>query len=153
MIGHLYTTSIGSQAQTAAKTLIEIAAPADAVVLVERLSIKQTSFDTSENLGTKVARIDTTGTGTATTPEPFQVGNPAAGSTVKTDHTIEPTYTSGAVLVERGFNLLAGFHWFVRSDDDYIVISPSGLLGLAIDVAPTGSTSMHYALSYREVGG
>ena len=60
MIGRLYTVSIGSQAQTAAKTLIEIASAADSVTLVERLSISQTSFDTSENLGTKTQRITTT---------------------------------------------------------------------------------------------
>lgn len=80
MIGRLYTVSIGSQAQTAAKTLIEIASAADSVTLVERLWINQTSFDTSENLGTKTQRITTTGTGTATVPEPLQAGDAAFGS-------------------------------------------------------------------------
>ena len=53
MQGRMYTVAIGSQAQTAAKTLIEVASAADSVTLIERIWIKQTSFDTSENLGTK----------------------------------------------------------------------------------------------------
>ena len=83
MIGRLYSIAIGSQAQTTAKTLLEIASAADSVTLVERFSLGQTSFDTSENLGIKVQRITTTGTGTASTPIPLAVGDAAFGGVVE----------------------------------------------------------------------
>lgn len=153
MIGQLYTVAIGSQAQTAAKTLIEIAAPSDAVVLVERLWLKQTSFDTSENLGVKVQRITTTGTGTATTPEPLQVGSVAFGGTVETNSTIEPTYTAGTEIIEDGFNVLSGYIWTPANDDEIMVISPSALLGFSLDVAPSASMNFSYGCVIREVGG
>lgn len=153
MIGQLYTVAIGSQAQTAAKTLIEIAAPSDAVVLVERLWLKQTSFDTSENLGVKVQRITTTGTGTATTPEPLQVGSAAFGGTVETNSTIEPTYTAGTEIIEDGFNVLSGYLWTPANDDEIMVISPSALLGFSLDVAPSASMNFSYGCTIREVGG
>ena len=153
MIGQLYTVAIGSQAQTAAKTLIEVAAPSDAVVCVEREWIKQTSFDTSENLGTKTQRVTTTGTGTATTPEPLQVGSAAFGGTVETNSTVEPTYTAGTEILEEGFNVLSGFLWTPANDDEVIVISPSALIGMNLDVAPSGSMNFSYGMTIREIGG
>ena len=54
MIGRVYTVAIGAEAHTAADTLIEIAAPSDAVVLIERAYISQSSQDTSENLACKI---------------------------------------------------------------------------------------------------
>jgi len=153
MQGRLYSVAIASQAQTAAKTLIEIASAADSVTLVERLWIKQTSFDTSENLGTTVQRITTTGTGTATTPVPLAVGDAAFGGVVETNCTIEPTYTAGTVLIEDGFNVLSGFLWTPANDDEIIVISPSALLGMNLDVAPSASMNFSYGCTLREIGG
>lgn len=153
MIGRMYTIAIGSQAQTAAKTLIEIASPSDAVTLVERLYIFQTSFDTSENLGTKFQRITTTGTGTASVPEPKQVGDAAYGGTVETNSTIEPTYTAATELLECGFNVLSGFLWTPANDDEVIAISPAALAGMNLDVAPSASMNFSYGCTIREIGG
>ncbi len=153
MIGRMYAVGIASQAQTAAKTLIEIAAPADSVVFIERLYISQTSFDTSENLGTTVQRISSTGTGTATTPRPLQAGDAAFGGTVETNATIEPTYDANGVLYESGFNVLSGFLWTPANDDEVLVLSPSALLGVNLDVAPSASMNFSYGATLREIGG
>jgi len=153
MIGQLYSVAIGSQAQTAAKTLIEIAAPSDAIVMVERLWLKQTSFDTSENLGVLVQRVTTTGTGDANTPEPFQVGSAAFGGTTKTNFSIEPTPTASTEIIEDGFNVLSGYLWTPANDDEVIVISPSALIGFSLDVAPSASMNFSYGCTLREVGG
>lgn len=152
MIGRYYTIAIGSQAQTASKTLIEVAAASDSVVIIERMSITQTSFDDSQNLGTKLERITTTGTGTSTTPNPVQVGDSAFGGTVETNSTVEPTY-SGTVLIESGFNVLSGFLWTPANDDQVFVISPSGLAGMNLDVAPSASMNFSYEMYIREIGG
>ncbi len=153
MIGRMYAVGIASQAQTAAKTLIEVAAPADSVVFVERLYITQTSFDTSENLGTTIQRITTSGTGTATTPRPMQAGDAAYGGVVETNATIEPTYDANGVLYESGFNVLSGFLWTPANDDEVFVVSPSGLVGMNLDVAPSASMNFSYGASLREIGG
>lgn len=153
MIGRMYAVGIASQAQTAAKTLIEVAAPADSVVFVERLYITQTSFDTSENLGTTIQRITSSGTGTATTPRPMQAGDAAYGGVVETNATIEPTYDANGVLYESGFNVLSGFLWTPANDDEVFVVSPSGLVGFNLDVAPSASMNFSYGASLREIGG
>ena len=152
MIGRLYTVAIGSQAQTAAVTLIEIASAADSVTLLERASVKQTSFDTSENLGVKIEDISTTGTGTGTTPNPYQEGDAAFGGVVETNASIEPTY-SGTVLWEDALNVLSGFLWTPANDDEVFVISPSQLLGIMLDVSPSGSMNFSYGCTIREIGG
>ncbi len=152
MIGRIYSVAIGSQAQTAAKTLIEVLSAADSATLIERMHIGQTSFDTSENLGVKVEDITTTGTGTATTPRPFMEGDAAFGGTVETNSTIEPTY-SGTVFVEQGFNVLSGFEWTPANDDQMICISPSQLAGMSLDVTPSASMNFSYTMVLREIGG
>lgn len=153
MIGRMYGVGIASQAQTAAKTLVEVAAPADSVVFIERAYIKQTSFDTSENLGSTFQRISSSGTGTATTPRPLQSGDAAYGGTVETNATIEPTYDAAGVLVEEGFNVLSGLLWTPANDDEVMVISPSLLWGMNLDVAPSASMNFSYGVTIREIGG
>ena len=152
MIGRLYTMAIGAQAQTAAKTLMEIAAPSDSVVILERAYVKQSSFNTSENSACKIQRITTTGTGTAHVPRPLQVGDSAFGGTCKTNMSAEPTYTADKELYEDGFNCLSGFLWTPASDDEVIALSPSGLIGIMLDVAIT-SMNLHYGCTIREIGG
>lgn len=152
MIGMLYSVAIANQAQTTAKTLVEIASPSDAVTLFERYWITQSSFDTSENLGSTFQRIATTGTGTATTPRPFSAGFAAYGGTVETNSTIEPIYGT-PVLLELGFNVLSGLLWTPANDDEVISISPSTLAGFNLDVAPSGSMNFSYGCTIREVGG
>lgn len=152
MIGRVYGVAIGAQAQTAAKTLIEVASAADAVTVIERISVTQSSFDTSENLNIKVEDITTTGTGTATTPNPYSEGDSAFGGVVETNSTIEPTY-SGTVLWEEGFSVLSGFLWTPANDDEGFVIAPSQLTGVRLDVAPSASMNFSYGCTLREWGG
>lgn len=152
MIGNMYAIAIGAQAQTASKTLMEHAAPSTSITIVERLYCSQNSFDTSENLGIKVQRITTTGTGTTTTAVPNMASAPAAGGTQKTNDTIEPSYTATTVLYQQGFNVLSGFLWTPANDDEVFVIAPSGLLGTMLDVAPSGSMNFSYGCTFRQIG-
>jgi hypothetical protein len=155
MMGRLYSASIPNEAQTTAKTLVEIAAAADLIVTLERMWISQSDFDTSENLGVKVEDETTTGTGTTfTAPLPFPLVTSDTPSTavVKTNFTIEPTY-SGGIYLTQGFNVLSGWLWTPANDDEVIVISPSQLAGIRLDVAPSGSMNFSYGLIYREIGG
>lgn len=152
-IGQLYAVAIAAEAHTDADTLVEIASPADAVTILERAYISQSTFDTSENLSAKVQRITTTGTGTSTTPVALQAGSAAYGGTVKTNLTVEPTYTASTELVQQGFNVLSGWLWTPASDDEVIVVSPSALVGVMLNTVPSASMSFSYGVTIREVGG
>jgi hypothetical protein len=149
----MYGVGIASQAQTAAKTLLEVLSAADSVTFIERAYIQQTSFDTSENLGSTAQRITTTGTGSAAVPVPFQLGDAAYGGAVETNSSAEPTYTASTVLWDQGFNVLSGLLWTPANDDEVIVISPSALVGVNLDVAPSASMNFSYGCTLREIGG
>ncbi len=153
MIGRMYTLNVANEAQTVAVTLMELLAPADAIVSVERIQITQTSFDTSENLGTTVQRITTTGTGAAVVLRPLEAGSPAAGVTSETNHSAEPTYDAAGILLEQGWNVLSGMLWTPANEDELLVLSPSGLLGINLDIAPSGTMNFSYMLTARESGG
>jgi len=154
MIGRMYGFGIEAQAQTTAKTLMEVASAADGVTLLERANIGQSSFDTSENLSARIQRITTTGTGTdsSTGVEPFQVGDAAFGGVLETNSTIEPSYTALSVLVSQGFNCLSGWLWTPANDDEVVVISPSALVGIKLNTTATSMT-FDYGCTIREIGG
>lgn len=152
MIGNAYTTSISAQAQTAAKTLIEIAAPSTGIVYIQRMQIGQRTFTSSEQLEAKVQRVTTTGTGTANTPAKNSSLSPAASSTVKTNMTAEPTYTSGTVQMNDAFSVLTGWLWTPGSDDELIIIPPSGLIGMMLNKAPSTSMDFNYKMNFVETG-
>ena len=155
MIGNLYTLAVGAQAQTAAKTLIELTAAASAVLLLERAYISQNSFDTSENLGCKIQRITTPGTGTdsiaAAVPTQAQTAAMVAGA-VKTNLTIESTYTANKINLQQGFNVLSGFLWTPANDDEVFAIAPSALIGIMLDIAPSASMNFSYGCTFRQIG-
>lgn len=151
-IGRLYVVAVAAEAHTDADTLIEIASPADAITILERAYISQSTFDTSENLSAKVQRITTTGTGSAYTARALEAGSPAYGGTVKSNMTVEPTYTASTQLIEQGFNALSGWLWTPASDDEVIVISPSALLGVMLNTVPSASMSFNYGCTIREIG-
>ena len=153
MIGRLYTLSVANEQQTAAVTLMEITCPADAIATIERIYITQSSFDTSENLGSTTQRVSTTGTGTATTLRPVEVGSPAAGVTAKTNMSAEPTYDANGILLELGFNVLSGLLWTPANEDELLTLSPSGIVGINLDVAPSGAMNFSYGCTVREAGG
>jgi len=153
MIGRLYSIAETEASVSTAHTFVEIASAADSVTLLERAWMGQSSFDTSENLEAKIMRIGVTGTGTALVPEPFQVGDAAFGGVCEVKATIEPTYTAVSELVIQGFNVLSGWLWTPANDDEVIVVSPSALVGIKLDVAPSGAMNFSFGCTFREIGG
>lgn len=154
MIGNLYTIAVGAQAQTASKTLLEVAASSATICILERAYISQNSFDTSENLGCKIQKITTTGTGTTSTADmvPTETGTSAFAGVTKSNMTIEPTYTANKVHLQQGFNVLSGFLWTPANDDEVFTVSPSGLIGIMLDVAPSASMNFSYGCTVRQIG-
>src|SRR5262245_28658915 len=56
-------------------------------------------------------RFTAGGTGTAVTPEPLDPADPAAIATAAVNHTVEPTYTSGKILMDIAMNQRATQRW------------------------------------------
>ena len=154
-IGQIYRINVENEQHSAANTLMQVQSPSDAVTIIERVSIGQRSVDTAEQLSGKIQRIATAGAGTAHTPTKTQEGFAAYGGTVTVNVTGSPLpdYTGGDLLYTESFNNLSGFLWTPASDDEVIVIKPSGILGVALTHAPIAATNFDYGATIREVGG
>jgi len=151
MIGKMYTGSIGSEARTDAVTLMYLETGAATINLIERMWIKQTNFDTSENLGLKVQRGTAAGTDTDIVLEPLQVGD-VHGGTWGTNSSIEPTITADTEIIEDGFNVLSGWLWTPASDDEVIEVTPASDVMVTLDVAPSTTMNFSYGMTVRELG-
>lgn len=60
-------------------------------------------------------RFTAPGTSTAVTPQPLDPADAACVAVAGTNHTVEPTYTAGQVLVRLPLNQRSSFRWW--SDD------------------------------------
>jgi hypothetical protein len=71
------------------------------------------------------------GTGDALTPTPLDYGDPAAGGTYLGNHSVEPTYTAGEIMLKFGLNQRATFRW-VASPGSEIVLPASATAGVGL---------------------
>ena len=84
-----------------------------------------------------VQRITAAGTSTAVTPQALDPGDAATEFDAGENHTIEPTYTAGAILLAVGLNQRATFRW-VASPGGELVYPATASNGLGVQT-PTSS--------------
>ena len=49
--------------------------------------------------------------------------------------------------------MLSGWKWTPANDDEVFVVAPSQLIGIMLNIAPSGSMDFHYGATIREIGG
>lgn len=160
-MGRMYTAQFSAVAVTAAQDLFEIAAPADAVVVIHEWGIFQTSDvgDAQE----EILRLETTrgvgavtsGTGgTAPTAQPIQDGDAAFGGTVEVNNTTRMAAGSGTLetLAQHGWNVRVPFEK-IYTPQQMPVISPSNRWTLALPGAPLDSLTVSGYVVFEEIGG
>lgn len=161
MPGRMYTAVFKDVAVTAAQDLFELAGPTDAVTVVHRVMLTQSTEtgDSAEEMLRLTANRGvgavTSGSGGATvTPQPVSDGDPAYGGTVERNNTTVMAAGSGTL------EELEAFAWNVRVPFDMIwlpefrpVISPGNRWTLELESAPADSVTMSGTLWLEEIGG
>jgi hypothetical protein len=148
-----YWVTTGFQTVSAVQDLIEIVAPADAVVVIHEVHISQSSdgaSSDSEMLQTTVVRgltVSGSGGGSATVT-PVETGQPAAGGTYERNNTTQAT-TSGVTVLASAFNVLNGF---VHVFDPPIAVSPSQRCVITLS-APADALTLSANALIDELGG
>lgn len=85
-------------------------------------------------IGGTLQRTTAAGTSTAITPRPLDPGDPAAVSTAGHDHTVEPTYTSGAELLVTSWNMRDKLDFQCYPGDEiYATLSSANGLGFKLN--------------------
>lgn len=148
----VYTSEAKLSAWAVARGLILIQAPAGKVVEIISAHIGDVGTNvTNQQLEARLSRVTTLGSaaGTANTPNPEEVGDQAAGSTIITGLTTDIT-TYGANIDHQGFASLAGYQ-FNPLPEERPIIQPSAYLILALVVAPTSFDAV-VQVKFREIG-
>lgn len=160
-MSRMYKVSVAPVAFTAAADLLEILAPADAVVIIHSWEVWQTTElgDAAEEQLTleEVRGIGsvTSGSGGSTpTAQPVEDGEAAFGGTIEASNTTRMAAGSGSLeTVDR-------HGWQVRAPKEKIylpearpVISPSNRWTLSIAAAPADSISVGVNAVIQELGG
>lgn len=161
MPGRMYTAVFKDIAVTAVQDFFELAGPSDAVTVIHRVMLTQSTEtgDAQEEMlrltTNRGAGAVTSGSGGGTvTPQPVGDGDPAYGGTVERNNTTVMAAGSGSL------EELEAFAWNIRMPFDLIwlpefrpVISPGNRWTLELESAPADSVTVSGTLWFEEIGG
>lgn len=118
-----YTVTNLTAGAAATKSLIELTAPANAVIKIRGLTIGNTAATAAQGVEFALQRCSATGTGTAYTPEKMDPDSIASRSTAKSTMTANGTST-GNPTVEVGFDIVGTYVlWFPPGTEPLLVNS------------------------------
>lgn len=144
----IYVARLDAVSVAAARTLVQLNAPATRVLEVIRAWV-QFDTTTSGSQDIRLKRVTTAGTGTAFAPILLRPADAAAATTVTTNHTAEGTL--GAELWREEVNVLNGFLW-LPVPEERIIVGPSGRLALDLPVAPAAAVVVTAGIVWAEIG-
>lgn len=158
-VGRTYYAHIDAVAVSAVADLFWFSCPTDAVVYLEEVCITQDASETSEQLPLRIFRTttDNAANGSANTPNPIQVGDPAYGGTVRTNITGGSLSAETTPLMSESQNILNGWHLKGSYEDPLVVLTPAaataGRCAIKLDAAPGASINVSGYIKLREIGG
>jgi len=156
-MGMIYAANFAGIAVTAQQDLFEVTAPADAIVLIHRVVVSQSSDvgdAASEGLSLLFKRGQTSsGTGGSTpTPAPLEFGFAAAGSVVDTNNTAKAS--GGTIVTMHAENwIIGGPFEYLPTPETRITLSPSQRFTVELGTTPADSITMSGTLIFEEIGG
>lgn len=162
MPGRMYTAVFKDVAVTAAQDLFEVAGPSDAITVVHRILLTQSTEtgDAAEEMmrltTNRGVGAVTSGSGGATvTPQPVSDGDAAYGGTIERNNTTIMAVGSGTLESD-----LEAFAWNIRVPFDLVwlpefrpVISPGNRWTVELESAPADSVTVSGTVWFEEVGG
>lgn len=160
-MGRMYVAEFANVAVTAQQDFFEVAAPADAIVVIHSWALYQdTEVGDAAEEGLQVLEKRgegsvTSGLGGSTpTARPLEKGDPAFGGTVEANNTTKMAVGTGAIVGQ------GAYAWNVRvplervyTPEERRVVSPSDRWTLELAKTPTDSITMSGWVIVEEVGG
>lgn len=156
--GRRYVSILDSVAVTTAIEFFWLGAPTDAVVYLEEVNLTQDTSEISEQLVLSLARTttDSSAGGSANTPNPLEVGDPAFGGTVRT--AVAAASSADTTMIrQESQNVLNGWLWKGSYEEPILVMSPTagtaGRMVIRLVNAPGASLNFSGYIVFREIGG
>lgn len=101
----------GTDTNTAATTMLGLTSTAAIRPIVYEIIIGLNSAPADSYAEYAVQRYTAAGTSTAVTPQALDSGDPAATATAGMAHSVEPTYTANAILLQCPVYSRSTFRW------------------------------------------
>lgn len=156
-MGMIYSVQFTSVAVTAQQDFFEYVAPADAIVVVHRILLTQsTEVGDAQEEGLSVLfkrGATTSGSGGSTpTPASLEFGFAAAGGTAEVNNTTKATAGTIVTLHADNWNVRMPYDWY-PTPECRIVLSPSQRFTVELATTPADSITMSGTMIVEEVGG
>lgn len=159
-MGRMYRAAFGSVAVSAQQDLFEVLAPSNAIVIVHRIQLSQSTEvgdAAEEGLHLQMVRGEgsTSGSGGSTpTVTPIEAGTASAGVAVEANNTTKMTAGGGslAVLEEHVWNVRVPLD-IIYTPEERPIISPSDYFTVELNTTPADSLTMSGTITLEEIGG
>jgi len=139
----------GQGLNTAAKSILGLVSAATVRPRLYDLTVGSPAA-VADNYGEyALQRFTAAGTATAVTPTPLDPADPAALSSAGENHTAEPTYTAGAILLRFALNQRATFRW-VASPGAELVLPATAANGIGLQSLATSAAVIMDAVIHFE---
>ena len=132
--------TIGSQAATAADSVVALTSATTIRPEVYEVVFGSGESPADQAFNMQLKRYTAAGSATAVTPQALDPADPAALAAGASNHTVEPTYTSGATILSFSVNQQATFRWAVPPGEGIMApATASNGLGLQFVVVSGGT--------------
>ena len=137
----------GADTNTASTTLLGITGSTTKKIKIVEFHI---AFDaTPADMATRIQikRSTAAGTSTAWTPVPLDSSDPASTFTAGYNHSVEPTYTANAILMDIAVNQRQGFDWYAMDESEKLVVPATSANGLGFFVSATNGSAVNCVIT------
>ena len=135
-------SSDGNQHAAASTTVLGLTSAATVRPHLYEVLFGSSATPADQAFNLQLNRYTAAGTGTSVTPQALDPGDPSALASAGENHTVEPTYTSGAVMLSFSINQQATFRW-VTPPDEGIVLPATASNGVGLSfVVVSGGTAL-----------
>jgi hypothetical protein len=141
----------GTDTNTAGTTQMGVTSAASVRPQIFYLAISSATTP-ADNAGEYfIQRYTAAGTSTAVTPQTLDPGDPASVATAGVNHSAEPTYTSGAILLRIATNQRATYQWYASPGGNLVMpATASNGLGLLANAVGGSAVAMAYTIHFTE---
>ena len=149
-MGRMYAAIVDAISVSAVQDILEIVAPATAIVVLHEVHVTQDASETSEQLPFQIHRASTSGSGgAALTPVLLDLGSTAFGGTCERNNTSRGT--EGDILWRQSENILNGLH-IVFTPESRPIVPPSGRIVVGLESAPGAALTLSAVAIFEEIG-
>lgn len=132
----------GQATNTAAKTILGLTSAATVRPKIYDLTIGSDATPADMAAEYVLQRYTAAGTATAVTPQALDSGDPASLCAAGEAHTVEPTYTANAILLQFALNQRATYRW-VAAPGGEIVLPATAANGVGLAVISVSGTPVN----------